>query len=375
MTTLTLLRKDLRVSSRNPLFSLISVLVPLVFVALYSLIVAVSATSPIAVAQHGYGPHSNALVDKLTTMSSVDGRFFEIRTTEPAEAERMFAEGDVGAILEIPAEFDAMISAGVPAPVPLTVFNINSDGTKNFELRVEHALRAIASDGHGGAGLVKVEEDTVFARDMKITTYIGTGLLVFAVLFAAMINTGTLIAREWEDRTAKPLMLSPGGHIPFISGKWLGGLVQTVVSVFLVLAVLALLLDYPVTQLGWASWLALATLFCYGAGFGALLGALLRQSLPLVPIAVVIAVVHFFLSGYESYIRGFAHGGALEAMWQVSSWWPMADLADQMRFEVTGLGEAAVDWPAVAATLLLGALLSTLAVLRLRRQLSFAHGQ
>ncbi|MFC7544931.1 ABC transporter permease [Plantactinospora sp. GCM10030261] len=376
-----MVRKDLSISRRSPTFLAITVLVPLIFVGLYVLLVRVSATSPVAVAQEGSGPHSARMVSVLTGMSSVDGRFFEIRTTNPVEARRMFDDGEVGAVLTVPADFDARVEAGQPVSLPLTVFNINSDGTKNFQLRAEHAVRQFAAGAPspasdaGGGRLVAVDETSAFQRDMRITTYLGTGLLMFAVLYAAMVNTGTLVAREWEDRTAKPLVLSPSGNAPFIGGKWLAALAQTALSLVLVLAGLAWLLDYPVTGLGWQSVLAVAAIFCYGAGFGALIGVALRRSLPMIPICVVLAVTHFFASGYESYLRGFAHDGAVGWLWRLTSWMPLAPLTDQIRFEVSGLGDGAFDWPAFGWTLMGAVALSTLAVARMRRALKFTQGQ
>lgn len=371
---MSLVRKDLTVTRRSPLFLAITVLVPLIFVALYALLVKVSATSPVAVAQEGTGPHSSQMLTLLSDISSVDGEFYEIRTTDPAEARRMFADGEVGALLTIPADFDQRVAAGGQVSLPLQVFNINSDGTKNFQLRAERAIREFAAQSPG-AELVSVTETSTFPRDMQITVYLGTGLLMFAVLYASMVNTGTLVAREWEERTAKPLVMSPAGNSTFVLGKWLAALAQTLVSLVLVLAGLAWLLDYPVLELGWNSVVAVVALFCYGAGFGALVGVALRRSLPMIPICVVLAVTHFFLSGYESYLRGFAHDGPVGWLWQLTHWTPMGPLTDQMRFEVSGLREASIDWAAFGWTLAAAAVLTALAVTRMRRALVFSQGQ
>lgn len=370
---LALVRKDLTISRRSPVFLAITVLVPLIFVALYALLVRVSATSPVAVAVEGTGTHSQQMLRVLTEISSVDGKFYEIRTTDPAEARKMFADGDVGALLTIPADFDQRVDAGQAVSLPLQVFNINSDGTKNFQLRAERAVRQFATQS--GAELVTVEESSAFPQDMRITIYLGTGLLMFAILYASMVNTGTLVAREWEERTAKSIVLSPAGNSSFVLGKWLAALAQTAVSLVLVLAGLAWLLDYPVLSLGWNSVIAIVGLFCYGAGFGALIGVALRRSLPMIPICVVLAVAHFFFSGYESYLRGFAHGGAVEWLWQLTHWMPMGPLTDQMRFEVSGLQSTSIDWVAFGWTLAAAAVLTALATARMRRALVFAQGQ
>ncbi len=370
-----MVRKDLTLSRRSPVFVVITVLVPLVFVSLYALLVTVSTTSPVAVAKEGGGPHSERLLQILRTMHNTDGELFEIRTTDPGEARAMFAAGEVGAVLTIPADFDDRVSAGEPVEVPLRVYNINADGTKNFELRAEGAVREFARDTGGGVPVTAVRENSYFREDMGTSAYLGTALLVFAVLYASMVNTGTLVAREWEDRTAKPLVLSPVGNAPFLGGKWLSAGVQMLVGLVLVLAGLAWLLDFPALSLGATSWLGLFVLFAYGSALGTLLGVTLRRSLPLVPLCVVLAIVHFFLSGYESYMRGFAHGGAVEWLWASTHWWPTAGLTQDLRLDATGLGDGGTDWTALGGTAGIAALLTLLAVVRMRRQLRFTQGQ
>jgi ABC-2 type transport system permease protein len=372
-TVLSLTRKDLTVNLRNPLFLAITVAVPLVFITLYALVVQVSATNPIAVARYSHGPYSDALIGILKEMKSVDGPFLRILTLEPEEAFARYQRGEVGGVLEFPTSFDEQLASGNRSYINLHVYNINSDGTKNLQLRLDHAVY-LYQQQHGGARAVTIQERSVFRRDMSIKTYLGTALLMFAVLFAAMVNTGSLITREWEERTAKILVLSPRGFIPLIAGKWLGAFLLTSFSTFLVLLLLYLTLGYPVVSLGAASWFYLLGFFFYGAAIGALLGVGFQQTLPMVPICVVIAVAHFFLSGYESYIRGLAHGGALEWLWQFSSWWPLASLTDAIRFDATGL-EAGFGWLPYGMTLIAAVMITVPAVICLSRRLSFAQGQ
>jgi ABC-2 type transport system permease protein len=370
---LALVRKDLLINLRQPLFLAITVAVPLLFVTLYALVVQVSATNPIAIARTSQGPASDAFHTLLQEMESVDGPFFRVLTLEPEEAFALYRRGEVGGVLEIPASFDAQLAHGEPAEVRLHIYNINSDGTKNLQLRLDHAIYRFQA-AHPGAPFVAIDERRVFPRDMSIKTYLGTALLMFAVVFAAMLHTGSLLTREWEERTAKLVVLSPRGLAPLLLGKWLGALVLTALSTALVLLALSLTLGYPVASLGCATWAYLLAFFLYGAAIGALLGVGFQQSLPMVPVCVVVAVSHFFLSGYESYIRGLAHSGGLLWAWRLSSWWPLARLADAIRFDLAG-DPGPFAWRAYGEALLLAAVLMVPAVVALGRRLQFAQGQ
>ncbi|HEY7485966.1 MAG TPA: ABC transporter permease [Streptosporangiaceae bacterium] len=371
--TLAMVRKDLLATRRHPLFLVISVLVPVAFVFLYALIVQAATTIPLAVAQESHGPYSDRFVQTLQTMRSEDGKAWELHRMSPDKAAAAYRSGDVVGMLRIPASFDRDAAAG-RAQVQLSVLNINSDISKNYQLRVEHAINAMHTQADP-AHSVQIQEHPRWARDMSFSRYMGAGLLMFAIIYAAMVNTGNLVAREWEERTAKNVVLSPRGLMPLILGKWLTMFVQTVVSVALVVIALKFALHYPISRLGPATWGPIAMLVLYGAAFGVLLGTALRRSLVLVPVAAVLTLLHFLLVGFESYMRGYAHGGLVEVLWQSTRWWPVAAVTDQIRFAVEGLRPVQTIpqymlWMAVLVVVLTAA-----AVRVLRTRLRFTQGQ
>jgi ABC-type multidrug transport system permease subunit len=371
-----LVRKDVLVTARAPLFALISVIVPVAFTMLYAIVIQVSTTAPIAVAVDDPGPQAQRFVQVMRDMRNDDGPYYEIRTTDPDRARAMYADGDVGALLTIPPGFGADVEAGRSTQLELALVNINADGTKNQHLRLEEAMRLFEASGPSASpGALQIEEHTVLADDIPITVYLGTALMVFTALYAGMVNAGTLIAREWEDRTAKALMLSPSGSATLVAGKWFSSALVSVVTVVAGVLGVGWVLRYPLTDLGWRAVLVLALVWAYGSALGSLLGVALRRSLPLIPIAVVLAVAHFLVSGYESYIRGFAHGGVVEPLWQATAWIPLARLTDAMRFEAAGLAQPDGLGAAVGWSIALAAGLTAVAMWRLTRTLRFTQGQ
>lgn len=370
--TLAVVRKDLATAVRTPLVLALGALVPLAFVGIFALVIQTSATNPVAVADHAGGPHSAAFVEVLEEIATEDGPYFRVVTRDPHEASRAYAAGDVPGVIEIPPDFDEQVAAGAAAPVTLRVFNIDSDATKNLELRLAHAVRRF-EERHGDGRAVTVAETSALPRDIPMQRYFGTALLVFTVVYLAMVNTGTLVAGEWEERTAKGVVLSPLGFAPLILGKWAAAGALSMIGAAAMLAVLAAGLGYPVGRLDAWSVAALVVLFGYGAAIGALLGVKLRSSLLLVPASAVIAVTHLLLSGFESYIRGFASDGVLLALWRLASWWPVSALTDGIRFTVEGFPDAGRGGWALAAMAVLAAVLTALAVRHLRRHLTFAQ--
>lgn len=367
-------RKDCIISLRNPVFLIFSIVLPLIFVSFYSLMIYVSTTNPIAISKESDGLYSDRLIEILKEMGNDDGKYFEIKTLDPQEAQTMYRNQSVSAMLVIPKSFDQDLRSGKATNLNLRVYNINSDDTKNFRLRVDHASylyqREFAPELR-----VQIQEKSIFPRDIPIKRYLATALLMFSVVYAGLVNTSTLFTREWEERTVKSIILSPFGHIPFIVGKWVSAFTLTLVSLAFTLLTLYGLLDYPFWRMDLKSWFNLLLFFLYGASLGTFLGAVFQRSLPIIPFSVVIALSHFFINGYESYIRGFAHGGTLEWLWRTLGWFPLSSLTDTIRFSLEGFESYSYDWTALILMVIIITFFTGGAVIKLRRRLKFAQGQ
>lgn len=367
--------KDLLVSRRAPTFLALGVVVPVMFVLLYAFIVQTATTAPIGFAVQSQGPHTEQFMSIIEDMRSEDGPAWEIRTTDPAEARKMYDSGETIGMVVIPPDFESNVSAG-HAKIDIVSQNINSDITKNLQLRVDTAI-GVMQEKIDPQHAVQFQTQDRWKSAMSFTRYMGASLLMFAILYSSMVNTGSLVAREWEDRTAKAVVLSPRGLAPLIAGKWLAAFIQTFFTMIIVALTLWLTLDYPILELGPASWPPLLLMFLYGSALGVLLGVTLRRSLPLVPVAAVLSVVHFLLVGFESYMRGYAHGGLAEFLWQLARFWPVSGAIDQIRFTVEGLEPFYIDsqkhsllWLSAVIVVLIGT-----AVTVLRKRLRFTQGQ
>lgn len=372
-STLALVRKELRVALRSPLFAVLGVLVPVAFTLLYAIVIHVSTTATIAVADEAHSAASAELIHVMKGLHNNDGPYYEILTTEPGEARQLYRDGTVGALLTIPKGFGEGGESG--PPVRLELVNINADGTKNQHLRLEETLRAFDQQRRGDVAHLQLHETGMLEHDIPITVYLGSALMTFAAIYAGMVNAGTAVAREWEEHTAKELMLAPVNPLALVLGKWLGCALISLGTVALTVVGIALVLDFPLSRLGWDSVLVLALGWLYGAALGTLLGVTMRKSLPLIPVAVILAVTHFLLFGYESYIRGFAHGGAVGPLWEATHWVPLTALFDLVRFEVAELPRPPQALTAAAWSLILAATLTAAAIWRLNRTLRFTQGQ
>lgn len=366
--------KDVKYTLRSPTFLVLSVLVPTLFVGMFALVIQTSATVPVGIESYDPAPAGNEFLSVVQGLESADGSSYHTVAGEPQEIRQAYQSGRIPGYITIPTNFGTALATAGHAPVRIRVFNIDSDATKNLHLRLERAARHYNHSVAPSAGRVSVAETTVYARETPMSRYFGSALLVFAILYIAIVNTGILIAEEWEMNTAKALVLSPSGLWALIRGKAAAAGALGIVGFAFVVGAIALTLGYPVSQLGITSWVYLVLIAIYGAAIGTLLGVHFRSSLIIVPVSAVISITHLLLCGFESYIRGFAHDGVLAWLWRAGAVWPVSWLTDDIRMQVEQLSAADFDLMALTAMSALTIGLVVVAVLTLRRRLAFTQG-
>src|SRR5699024_9363024 len=143
--------------------------------------------------------------------------------------------------------------------------------------------------------------------------YVSIGLLMFAVIYSVMVNTGTLLTREWEERTSKEISLSPNGFAPLLVAKAATALLLTTVTTIFVMILMAFTLNFPINDVSLAiiGWLFI--LFLIGASIGAFTAVTIKKSLPVITLSAVLGISLYLLSGNESSIRGFAYDGPIRS--------------------------------------------------------------
>lgn len=315
-----LARKDLTLLLREPFYLVMSLILPLVFFLFFALISEGSATQPVAIARESAGPWSDKLLEIIRQPPEgrrrLEAPYWEVVTTDPETARRLYAENRAMGLITIPPGFDAALAAGQPVRLPIAVNNINSDYTKNLWLRVDH--NALTFNQEVSGALVQVQEEAWLPHDVPMMSYMMASLVAFAFLYGGMVNTAVAVAREWEDGTVKELLLSPYGHGGVVGGKMIVGLLETFLSGAIVYGATYLVKGFvPAGELG-PILLLLTLTALVGVGLGALIGVWLRQVMPAVQIAMVLGLISFILGSGLSPMSGVAWGGVSEALWRFS---------------------------------------------------------
>jgi ABC-2 type transport system permease protein len=300
-TALALARKDLISWFRTPAHILVCFAPILVIMLIFSLVLGGGQTMPVAVVlDNPDDPISQQFADTVRDIGTAHFSWFDVKTTNRGEAEELFEDNKLLGIIEIP-DITRELQSGGEATIELRIANFNDDITKNFRQRIQEAClvfsdRLQVSSVVAVSPSIRADFHTYLPEDPHPLVFLGAGLIALAIVMGGINNASSLVAREFEEKTYKELVLSPG-TMSIIMGKWASALVQTFVSVGIIWGAAALLCHF-IPQ---GNPLPLLLLVIIGslafAGLGTLLGLYFRQVIPAAVAGMLLSIVGWWFGG------------------------------------------------------------------------------
>lgn len=266
---------------------------PLVFLLVIVLSAGSVGRNPVALVVLDRGPQAQRLASVLASSDA-----FRVREADPSEAARLLANLDVAGIVTIPADFDQRFDAHQSDPVTIEINNLNLDFTNDLRRSLPAAITQFYAMQPGNTVAVHMQETDLRARDISLIQFEVIPNLVLLLVVAGAVNGGLGVAMEFEGHTITELILSPAARWAIVAGKLLAGWVTAmlVAAVVIVLGAASGILQpsgwYWLTMVGITALIGLAS-----AGIGAAIGARLKVSNKVAPVAINIAIWLFFLSG------------------------------------------------------------------------------
>jgi len=290
----TICKKDLRVWLRQPSNVAITVLPALALLFVDALSAGAVGRSPVALVTLDQGPRGQQMAQVIHQAD-----LFRVSDATPAQAQVLYNNLDVVAILTIPANFTQSVEAHAPIHIEVQINNLNTDFTNDIRRAVPDAITQFYQQ-RGGESPIKVtlQEQNLRSQDIQLFQYSAMPLLLLLLVVSGLVSSSLAAASEWETHTIKELLLSPASSGAIITGKVLTGFVTTFALGVLVLGVGDLLGWVQPVGVYWLEvLLILALVALFSAGLGVTLGALLERIQPVSSAAIVIALYLFFLTG------------------------------------------------------------------------------
>ena len=290
----TICKKDLRVWLRHPSNVAITVLPALALLAVSALAAGAVGRSPVALVTLDPGAQGQQMAHIIRQAD-----LFRVSDATPAQAQALYQNLDVVAILTIPARFTQAIEAHAPAHIEVQINNLNSDFTNDIRRAVPDAITQFYQQQGGTSPIqVTLSEQNLRRQDVQLFQYSAMPLILLLLVVSGLVSSSLAAAGEWETRTIKELLLSPASSGAIITGKVLTGFVTTTALGVLVLGVGSLLDWVQPTGVYWLPvLLVIALVALFSAGVGVTLGALVQRIQSVGSAAIVIALYLFFLTG------------------------------------------------------------------------------
>ena len=289
----TMCKKDVRVWLRQPANVAITVLPALALLFVDALSAGAVGRSPVALVTLDQGARGQQMVQIIRQAD-----LFRVSDATPAQAQALFKNLDVVAILTIPANFTHAVDAHAPAHIEVQINNLNTDFTNDIRRAVPDAITQFYQQRGGKSPIrVTLSEQNLRRQDIQLFQYSAMPLLVLLLVVSGLVSSSLAAAGEWETRTIKELLLSPASSGAIICGKVLTGFVTTTALGVLILGGGALLGWVQPAGVYWLPvLLILALVALFSAGLGVALGALLQRIQPVSSVVIAIALYLFFLT-------------------------------------------------------------------------------
>ncbi len=287
-------RKDLAVWWHNRV-SLVASIMPVIgFLAIQAVGAVAVGRSPVALVTLDSGRAGQQMQQIIHTAD-----VFRLTDATPDQAQALLHNLQVAAIITIPADFTQRVQAHDPAPVDVSLNNLNLDFANDIRRAVPDAItQYYAAQGSASPLKVTVRETDLRPRDVQFFQYNVLPMLVLLLILNGLVTSGIAAAREWETRTIKEMLLAPVARPAIIAGKVLAGFTVTFLLGLLVLGLGAAGGLIEPAGLGWPTTVLVMALVAFmGTGLGVAVGAAVQRIQPVTAVSITAAFYLFFLAG------------------------------------------------------------------------------
>ncbi|MBD8507014.1 ABC transporter permease [Hoyosella sp. G463] len=358
-----MITRNLRIALRRPELLVQTMAVPVVVVALASVIFGASNAWPIAVVDQASSTESRQFAQAINATQGPTGPYFDIIETDGTDAAELLEDGRLHLVITIPPGFE---DTGI---VEIATYNINTDAMKNVRLRVTTAANLY--DSATSADQIVALIDKERAEDVPRTAFMGGSAIILALLLGAALISANLYAIDSEHRTEKEIALTPlGSYIAGLGAAAAGWILAFVAAVPTVLVALAFGTRAGPGEIVQTAVIVLPAIAA-AAGVGVLIAVRLRTHRVIQPVLILLALGSYFASG------GFISVSALPPLARaLNTWWPPSYVFEWSNPLLHGFesGPTLVAVASVSLAAVLGIGLAAAAAQQASRR-NVAHGQ
>ncbi|MFW9974097.1 MAG: ABC transporter permease [Candidatus Thorarchaeota archaeon] len=301
-----IVKKDLKQAKRDPRFLAPSLIIPFVFILVYSIMwssIGGGESFACGLVVQDVSPQANDMAGIIENMvSTTNHTWFKIERYDLETASVLYQSTQLIGYILIPEGFGANISSGQMGMVVLFINNANDDVIKNYVHRIEAAVLlynqgAISPEFDQSGARVALDETLFLPVTPSNIAYMGAAGILLSFMSCALASQAMLTATEFETGAIHDLLNSPASRIAIVIGRTIAAIPRSFLAMLITVPVITLSLNvYPTGNLLVLFAILLLTLLAL-VPLGELIGMKVRNREQSLLASVLLTVVGFLAGG------------------------------------------------------------------------------
>ncbi|MGY5858278.1 MAG: ABC transporter permease [Candidatus Thorarchaeota archaeon] len=303
---IAIVKKDLKQAKRDPKFLGPSLIIPFVFLLVYTIMwtsVGGGESFACGLVVQDTSPEANDFADILENMlSTTNHTWFDIERYDLATADELYQRTELIAYIIIPEGFGDNITTGQNATAIMHINNANDDIVKNYAHRFEAAILlfnqgAIYPDFDQSDARIAIDESFSLTSTPSNLQYMAAVAIVLSFMACSLTSQAMLTASEFETNAIHDTMNSPTPRFALVLGRTLAAIPRSFISLFITAPIVCFSMNvFPVGNILVLIGILFLTALAL-APLGELIGMKLRNREQALLFSVLFVMVGFIAGG------------------------------------------------------------------------------
>ncbi|MFX1559939.1 MAG: ABC transporter permease [Promethearchaeota archaeon] len=301
-----IVKKDLKQAKRDPKFLGPSLIIPFVFLLVYTIMwtsVGGGESFACGLVVEDISPEANDMADILENMvSTTNHTWFSIEHYDLETAEELFRNGELIAYILIPEGFGDNITSGQNATAVMFINNVNDDVVKNYVHRFEAAVLlfnqgAVYPDFDQTTAPIAIDESLSLTATPSNQEYMAAVAILLSLIACSLASQAMLTASEFETGALQDTLNSPIPRLALVLGRTIAAIPRSFSALLISAPVICVSMNvFPIGNLLILLGILLLTILAL-VPIGELIGMKIRNREQALLAAVLLTVTGFILGG------------------------------------------------------------------------------
>ncbi|MFW9981707.1 MAG: ABC transporter permease [Candidatus Thorarchaeota archaeon] len=303
---IAIVKKDLKQAKRDPKFLGPSLIIPFVFLLVYTIMwtsVGGGESFACGLVVEDLSPEATDMADIIENMvSTTNHTWFSIERYDLQTADELYQSTSLIAYILIPEGFGNNVTSGQNTSVVMFINNANDDIVKNYVHRLEAAVLlfnqgAVSPEFDQSNARISIEESFSLVETPSNLKYMAAVAILLSLIACSLASQAMLTATEFETKALQDTLNSPTPRLALIIGRTLAAIPRSFSAILISAPVICIGMGVvPVGNIIILFGILLLTILAL-VPIGELIGLKIRNREQALLAAVLITVVGFILGG------------------------------------------------------------------------------